>query len=204
MLKAWMLEHTQCLLHGAATLSPCESSGMYLCMLCLLLVLRAALTYGPQLRYFRRLFTLLASEIPLKEKGSVSGCPQWGLCFSWGCVWMCLHVTFLDISDSPGDFYMPRAHTRVSAVYLSVCSPLHTGHAFLCLCVQRGGSDCLPWLYMSGIQHGWWKSLILSLSWWNTNELVKTGSSGKQMNFSWCLKSCQIPSLKCFRGTSFW
>lgn len=204
MLKAWMLEHTQCLLHGAATLSPCECSGMYLYMLCLLLVLRAALTYGPQLRYFRRLFTLLASEIPLKEKGSVSGCPQWGLCFSWGCVYMCLHVTFLDISDSPGHFYVPRAHTRVFAVYLSVCSPLHAGHAFLCLCMQRVGSDSLPWLSMSGIQHGWWKSLILSLSWWNTNELVKTGSSGKQMNFSWCLKSCQIPSLKCFRGTSFW
>lgn len=93
--------------------------------------------------------------------------------------------------------------THVFAVYLSVCSPLHTAHAFLFV-YERGDSESLPWLYMSGIQHGWWKSLILSLSWWNTNELVKTGSRGKQMNFSWCLKSCQIPSLKCFRGTSFW
>lgn len=65
MLKAWMLEHTQ-RLHRALTLSPCESSGMHLYMLCLLLVLRAALTCGPQLRCFRCLFTL-ASGIPFKE-----------------------------------------------------------------------------------------------------------------------------------------
>lgn len=91
------------------------------------------------------------------------------------------------------------SHTHLC--WVPVC--VLTSH-FCVLCMQRAGSDSLPWLYMSGIQHGWWNSLILSLSWWNTNELVKTGSSGKQMNFSWCLKSCQIPSLKCFRGTSFW
>lgn len=161
MLKAWMLEHTQCLLHGAATLSPCEFSGMYLHMLCLLLVLRAALTYGPQLRYFRRLFTLLASEIPPKKKGSVSGCPQWGLCFSWGCVWMCLcaHVAAArvprDLGQARGFLNAQSSPTCFCCVPVCVFTPLHTGHAFLCLGMQCGGSDSLPWLYMSGIQHGW-------------------------------------------------
>lgn len=153
MLKAWMLEHTQCLLHCSLTLSPCECSGMHLCILSLLLVLWAALTHGAQLRCFRCLFTLLASEIPLK-KGSVSGCPQWGLCFSYVrvlmCVLMCITATcilwcvqrVLGISKHPSanDF---GACMRMYQVY--VCAHGHMGFCVYSYTYCRGSAS-IPWI----------------------------------------------------------
>lgn len=112
---------------------------------CLLLVLWAALTHGAQLRCFRCLFTLLASEIPLK-KGSVSGCPQRGLCFSYVrvlmCVLMCITATcvlwcvrrqgFLNI-HLPMILVHACVRTKCMCVHMdtliSVCIHIHTVEA---------------------------------------------------------------------------
>lgn len=159
----------------------------------------------------------LRNSIKKKTNGSVSCCPQWDLCFSYVCVLRCVCIRSMAAClprhvqrQSKGFLNAPRS-PQVFNICLYVCLDLcvhgaciRTGYVFVGWCMQCGGLHSLLWLYMSGIQHGWWKFLIFSLSWWNTNELVKTGSSGKQMNFSWCLKCCQIPSLKCFRGTSLW
>lgn len=124
MLKAWMLEHTQRLLHRAqhsALVSPQECICMRFPP-----VLRAALTRGPQLRYFRGLFTLLASEIPFQKNGSVSGCPQRGLCFSSACVLMrvCVHVTATRVpwykwGESKGFLNTQLSHTHF--LYMLIC-----------------------------------------------------------------------------------